>query len=199
MAALQDLPEVVVAPEIEEIEVATYTNIEGELPAVGRSVEVLYFILPRRGYPLQTYSIYNGTVLRCNRQSITLALGARCTYVNELETIGERPARVNVGDGVQLTTFGNYNIYWKPVVTIPSIPRTPERRKRRLRPIELYYEPIVPTFETLTKSTSAEYGTPTKSTSAEYGTPTSTMVSPSHFGGKRTKRRKYKRKSRRKK
>jgi len=177
MAALQDLPEVMVAPAIEEREVRTYTNIGTELPAVDSSVEVLYFFLTRLGYPLQTYSIYKGTVLRRDGESITLALGARCTYVTELETIGERPARQNVQDGVQLTTFGNYNIYWKPAVTIPSIPRTPERRKRRLRAIELYYEPNIPT-----KNTSAEYGTPT-------------MVS---FGGKRTKRRKKKRKSRRK-
>jgi hypothetical protein len=179
MAALQDLPEVMDAPAIEEREVRTYTNIAGgQLPEVGRSVEILYFFLTRNGYPLQTYSIYKGTVLRRDGESITLALGASCTYVTELETLGERAARQNVEGGVQLTTFGDYNIYWKVAVTIPSIPRTPERRKRRLRAIELYYEPI----------------TPTKSTSAEYETPTSTMVSPSRFGGKRTKRRKSRRK-----
>ena len=177
------LPEVMDAPAINEDEAQTYTNIEVGLPVVGTSVEVLYFILTRRGYPLETYSIYRGTVVRCDGGSITLALGARYTYVTELETIGERPARQNIEDGVLLTTFGNYNIYWKAEGSKTSIPRTPERRRKRRRPIELYIEPI----------------TPTKPISAKYGTPT-TMVSPaSLYGGKRTKRCKLKRKSRRKK
>ena len=178
------LPEVMVAPAIEEREVRTYTNIEHGLPVVGSSVEVLYFFLTtRQPYPLQTYSIYKGTVVQCDGESITLALGAICTYVTELETVGERAARQNAEGGVQLTTFGNHNIYWKVEASKTSIPRTPERRKRRLRAIELYIEPI----------------TPTKPISAKYGTPTTTMVSPtSLYGGKRTKRRKSKRKSRRK-
>ena len=66
------LPEVMVAPAIEEREVRTYTNIEHGLPVVGSSVEVLYFFLTtRQPYPLQTYSIYKGTVVQCDGESIT--------------------------------------------------------------------------------------------------------------------------------
>jgi hypothetical protein len=102
-------------PVITEESLATYTNLETELPDVGERIEVLSFFLrpPRAGhprYPVHTYSVYTGTVLTRNATNITFS-EARAKYVEDRILIQNGPAIPDMAGQLRLP-IDNTN-YWR--------------------------------------------------------------------------------------
>ena len=102
-------------PEITEASLATYTNLETELPDVGESIEVLSFFLrpPRAGhpsYPVSTYSVYTGTVLARDATNITFS-EATAKYVENRVLIENGPAVPDMFGQLRLP-LDNTN-YWR--------------------------------------------------------------------------------------
>ena len=170
--------------QIDEDTIDTYINLLEETPVVGTRVEVLCYLLGRRGFPVRTFFIYRGTVQESNHVLIVLnPLGATELEVDNGRIIHRGAATLNTEGTLVLPPQRNYNTYWKSVGTPPTM-RTPTRGP----------PPREAAAESVLGKRAAEDSPVGKR--PILSTPTSVG---DFYGGKRTKSRKMKRKSRRKK
>lgn len=113
--------------EIDEDTIDTYINLLEETPVVGTRVEVLCYLLGRRGFPIRTFIIYTGTVQESNHVLIVLnPVGATELEVDNGIIIHRGEATLNTQGTLVLPPQRNYNTYWKSVGTPPTM-RTPTR------------------------------------------------------------------------